>query len=95
MAINISKILSCAVVECSYNKNNECHTPAITVGDGKHASCDTYFRSESKGGIDTVGGVGACKVEDCRYNRSFECTAAGINVGHHVDHADCTTYTPI
>lgn len=95
MAIMMPKILSCSVLECAYNKNSECHTPAITVGDGDHAECDTFYRAQSKGGVnDIIGGVGACKAHMCKFNKSFECVAPGINVASHSEHADCKTYSP-
>ncbi|OGP14039.1 MAG: hypothetical protein A2054_07765 [Deltaproteobacteria bacterium GWA2_55_10] len=94
MAITMPKILSCTVVECAYNKNNECHTPGITVGDGGHATCDTYYRAQEKGGGDLVGGVGACRAYECSYNKSYECSAPGIKVAHHSEHADCKTFSP-
>lgn len=94
MATKMPKILSCSVKECSYNKNNECHTPAITIGGpGPHAACDTFVKMSKKGGINDIGGVGACKVDDCKFNQSLECGATGINVGYHSDHADCTTFS--
>ncbi|MBI2400890.1 MAG: DUF1540 domain-containing protein [Deltaproteobacteria bacterium] len=94
MAITMPKILSCTVLECAYNVNSECHTMAITVGDGGHASCDTFYRAPNKGGGDMVGGVGACKSYECSFNKSYECTAPGINVAHHSEHADCKTFNP-
>ncbi|MBI1912176.1 MAG: DUF1540 domain-containing protein [Deltaproteobacteria bacterium] len=94
MAINMPKILSCTVTECAYNIKNECHTMAITVGDGGHAACDTYYRAPNKGGADIIGGVGACKAHECKYNKLYECFAPGITVAHHSEHADCKTFTP-
>lgn len=94
MPMSMPKILSCSVSECAYNINYECHTMAITVGDGNHAECDTYYRAKSKGGAaDLIGGVGACKVDICKFNKSFECSAPGINVAPHSGHADCKTFT--
>ncbi len=91
--ISMPKILSCTVNECAYNINNECHTLAITVGDGEHAACDTFYRAKVKGGaMDLIGGVGACKASACKFNKAFECTAPGINVARHSEHADCKTY---
>lgn len=94
MAISMPKVLSCTVTDCAYNRNEECHTMGITVGDGDHALCDTYYKNPSKGGTDIIGGVGACKAYECEYNKSFECQAPGINVGRHSGHADCETFSP-
>lgn len=93
MAISMPKILSCSVTDCAYNKNNECHTMAITVGS-EHAECDTFYKTASRGGAaDLIGAVGACKVEVCKYNKTLECSASGINVAPHGGHADCKTFT--
>lgn len=91
--LTMPKVLSCSVTECAYNINRECHTPAITVGNGGHASCDTYYRNPERGGDnDIIGGVGACKSYECKFNQRFECFAPGINVGWHSEHADCQTF---
>ncbi len=87
-------ISECAVTECSYNKSKVCHAMAITVGDGSHPSCDTFFNVAKKGGVDDMAGtVGACKAHDCKYNDAFECSAPNIRVGAHANHADCQTYS--
>lgn len=66
---------------------------AITVGDGKHAACDTFYKAKTKGGSpDLTGSVGACKVDNCSFNKEFECSANGIKVGPHSGHADCQTF---
>lgn len=94
MAIQAPKVLNCDAVECSYNKNKECHALAITIGDHDCPMCDTFFKSSQKGGaMEMTGSVGACKESDCKYNSSLECSAPGIQVGHHMDHADCSTYS--
>ena len=89
------KITSCNVTDCSYNKNNACHTLAITVGGPGDPcpSCDTYLHSSQKGGIqDVTAGVGACKVQNCVSNKSFECTAPSITIGKHQTHPDCMSF---
>lgn len=92
MAMNMPKILSCSVNECAYNKDDKCHTLAITVGSG-HPSCDTFIKARTKGGSeDLVGGVGACREEYCRFNKALECSAQGISVAPHNGHADCRTF---
>lgn len=93
MAMGMPRVTSCSVSECSYNMNNECHTLAITVGDGTHAACDTFVRLQNKGGTEATGGVGACKAFNCQHNKALECIAAGISVGPHSGHADCKTFS--
>lgn len=94
MAKEMPKVIDCEATQCIYNKDKQCHTPAITVGD-EEPCCDTFFTTKNKGGYqDIVGSVGACKVQDCEYNKSFECTASGIHVIMNIDHPDCGTYEP-
>jgi hypothetical protein len=95
--MSMSKINSCDVTDCAYNKHNSCHTPAITVGGiGESCpECDTYLHASQRGGVvDLTGGVGACKVSGCEYNEALECTAGAISVGKHKNHAECMTYDP-
>jgi len=95
MQKSFSPILECDAIECAYNKNRQCHTHAITVGD-EEPCCDTFYSAQNKGGIQEVTGhVGACKVDDCVYNKSLECTAQGIHVVMNVDHPDCGTYKKV
>jgi hypothetical protein len=90
MTNEMSRITSCNVTECSYNKHNSCHTMAITVGGPEVCpQCDTYLHSARK----DLKGVGACKVADCSHNADLECTAGSIIVGMHNDHPDCMTYS--
>lgn len=92
MENKMPKIIDCQAINCVYNINKKCHTPAITVGDDEPC-CDTFYTSRNKGGFtDVNGGVGACKVTECEYNDSFECSASGIHVAIKKDHADCVTF---
>lgn len=94
--MKMPKVSRCDVASCAYNTEHECHAGAITVGDGTHPRCDTFFSAPSKGGDeDNKAKVGACKVSQCRYNESFECTARNIKVGPAVDDADCLTFEQI
>ena len=89
--MDMVSIAKCSMVDCAYNKNRECHTPAITVGD--HAECNTYVHASARGGYkDVTGAVGACRAMDCRYNDALECHAAAIDVADHDKHADCATF---
>jgi hypothetical protein len=94
MASQMPRIAACNVADCSYNRKNQCHALAITVGGPEVcACCDTYLHASHKGGVaDTTGGVGACKVENCTHNNAFECSAPTVKVGMHQGHADCTTF---
>ncbi|MFC5720780.1 DUF1540 domain-containing protein [Streptomyces gamaensis] len=86
------EVTVCQVAECAYNKDDACHALAITIGDGTHAACDTYFLHPSKGGGAPRGQVGACKVSGCMHNTDLECQAPGITVAALQDAADCLTY---
>ncbi|MET9065195.1 DUF1540 domain-containing protein [Streptosporangium sandarakinum] len=86
----------CQAEACAYNRNQGCHALAITVGDRRHARCDTFFTDTVKGGDPGgTGRVGACKMADCRHNDQFECQAPGITVGAGENGADCLTYDPV
>ncbi|MEU9045687.1 MULTISPECIES: DUF1540 domain-containing protein [unclassified Kitasatospora] len=88
-------ITGCAVDGCAYNQGLACHALAITVGDARHANCDTYLQAPTKGGDPSANGrVGACKMSDCRHNVGLECRATGITVGFHQSDIDCLTYAP-
>jgi len=87
--IEIPEVTSCNESACAYNTDGHCHAQAITVGDGVHAGCDTFFNG-SQHVRDTArrAGVGACKVTGCRHNDDLECQAPMIRVGKH----ECLTF---
>jgi hypothetical protein len=87
-------VQKCTVSECSYNTDMGCHALAITVGEGVDPQCDTFYKTDHKGGaMDTTGRVGACKDEACRFNKDLECAApSGINVAIYEGRADCETF---
>ena len=86
-------VLYCSATECAYNEHERCHAGAITV-DGPEPMCDTFFKSNRKGGIEAEGAVGACKNGTCVHNNSFECTAGGIHVSLHQQKPECDTFEP-
>jgi hypothetical protein len=84
-------VATCKVTECSYNQQEMCCAPNITVGD-MHPQCDTFTTSGASQTSQEESHVGNCKVQDCTFNESMNCKAPGITVAHHADHADCETY---
>lgn len=89
--MNMTPVASCNVSQCTYNKQNLCHTPGINVGH--HAECDTYFWRPEKGGMaERKGEVGACQASECTHNEQLECKAQNIDVAGHEGHADCRTF---
>ncbi len=91
--MKMTKIMGCDVTECAYNKDKHCRTLAATIGDMHNPRCDTYLKSQSKGGDDSIdAGVGACKVADCRHNERFECQADQVQVGYQGSEPDCLTF---
>lgn len=91
--MDMSKISKCSVNMCAYNKDQQCHALAITVGDKDNPRCDTFLQSGSKGGdMGTSGKVGACKVSVCKFNESLECSAGQIEVGTKQSMAYCLTF---
>jgi hypothetical protein len=56
--MKMSKISTCNMSTCAYNKDDQCHTPGITVGP--HGECNTFSHASARGGFtDVNGGVGA------------------------------------
>lgn len=88
----IPGVSECVIAECAYNSNKACHTIAITIGDGDHPVCDTFFKSSKHGGIQGTAGVGACKVAACSHNTDFECAAASIRIGNEQNQGKCMTF---
>lgn len=95
ITIEMPSVLACEVTHCAYNENESCHARAITVGDGAHPACDTFFPAARHiQSAAQIAGVGACKVTACRYNDDLECSASGVRIGAHQGHADCVTFSP-
>lgn len=92
--MNMPEIRMCDATECYYNKDKQCHANAITVGS-PCPRCDTYIKTAEHNVPADKGLVGACHESDCKFNQQLSCKAPGIQVGHHVDHADCKTYSPL
>jgi hypothetical protein len=95
VTVEMSDVRACDASSCAYNVEEHCHAQAITIGDGVHPACDTFFVSAShvrETGRDA--GVGACKISGCRYNEDLECAADAIHVAMHDSHADCMTFAP-
>lgn len=95
ITLDMPLVAQCEVSDCAYNVDDGCHARAITVGDGMHPGCDTYFDSNdhtrSNG---TRAGVGACKVSGCKFNDDYECSASNIDVGYGAEDVECLTFTP-
>lgn len=91
--MDMSKIARCSVEQCSYNRDQQCHALAITVGDNDDPKCDTFLPAGTKGGDESATGkVGACKVRVCRFNESLSCNAGQIEVGTRQNVAYCLTF---
>jgi hypothetical protein len=84
----------CEADACAYNRERTCHALAITVGESRHAQCDTFVTAPISGGDPKeVGHVGACKMSDCEHNVELECQAPSINVGYRITDIHCLTYS--
>lgn len=95
ITLEMPQVAKCAVGECAYNLDQACHAKAVTVGDGSHPACDTFFTAPAHARAVAIrAGVGACKVTDCRHNDDLECTASRIEVGLKGGEADCLTFEP-
>jgi len=91
MGMQDAPVATCKVTECSYNQNEACMAPSITVGDD-HPMCDMFTTSGTASSASQESHVGGCKVDHCNFNTSMKCCAPGITVNHHGSHADCETY---
>ena len=85
-------VAECGAGECAYNVDGSCNARAITIGDGVHPGCDTFFVASGHSRSLRQAGVGACKVVGCRNNDDFECQASAIRVGRKADSVACTTF---
>ena len=93
MTINMSVVSNCEVNDCAYNLENTCNARAITIGNGVHPGCDTFFsNSTHTHEFNDLTGVGACKIISCMHNHEFECGAKKIEVGHNKSGICCLTY---
>lgn len=89
----ISEVVECSISQCAYNVNSGCRARAITVGDGVHPGCDTFFKSTiHTSEVNSHAGVGACKVAACVHNDDLECKADSIRVGAHGGEVECLTF---
>ena len=86
-------VTRCSVDKCFYNREMQCHAPAINIG-GDHPLCDTFIPKMEHINRSGTGTVGACHVAQCKYNADMLCCASGISVSSHSDHADCNTFQP-
>ncbi|MEU5787562.1 DUF1540 domain-containing protein [Micromonospora purpureochromogenes] len=94
-SIEMPRVQECTVASCAYNRTNDCHAFAITVGSSDHARCHTFVEMPVRGGIEQlIAQVGACSRSDCRHNSELECHAPAITVAPDQDMADCVTYQP-
>ncbi|WP_304056768.1 DUF1540 domain-containing protein [Nitrosomonas communis] len=93
ITIETPLVSECSATECAYNLGKNCHARAITIGDGAHPSCDTFFsnRNHTKAAM-WAAGIGACKVVTCQFNDDFECITENIRVGRSKDEISCLTF---
>ncbi len=81
--ISTAEVSRCTVPECAYNRAGRCNARAITIGNGEHPQCDTFFSvNDHVGRQPQSAGVGACKVYTCRHNDGYECATEHIYVGY-------------
>ncbi len=93
-SIEMPGVRSCKATQCAYNREKVCHARAITIGDGTHPCCDTFFQSRAHVSGSQKAGVGACKVSICQHNDNFECQARSIELARQDCPADCATFVP-
>lgn len=94
MILEIPLVSHCEVSDCTYNVGDNCHARAITVGNGIHPGCDTFFTQGNHiQHAEQIAGIGACKVAGCKFNSDFECMTTSIKVGRVKSQATCMTFT--
>ncbi len=91
--IEMPSVSECSATDCAYNVNQLCHARAITIGNGVHPGCDTFFAHEHIQNVSQIAGVGACKVDTCKYNEDCECMGDLVRVGPVEGGAICVSYT--
>lgn len=93
VTLDMTVVTECKVSDCAYNLRDTCNARAITIGDGIHPGCDTFFSNTTHTHeFNEVTGVGACKVLSCRYNQDFECGSEFINIGRNKSGVSCLKY---
>lgn len=93
MTIELPLVTQCKISECAYNVGDNCHARAITIGDGVHPGCDTYFKGKSHiHKAERTAGIGACKVAGCKFNDDLECMTDAVKVGMVKNQVSCMTY---
>lgn len=94
ICIEMPVVAACAATECAYNRDSACQARAITIGDGVHAGCDTFWKSEQHAKTSMgVAGIGACKMTGCKFNDGLECVTESIRIGRLLDRVSCTTFS--
>jgi hypothetical protein len=92
------QVQSCDVTDCDYNRRQQCHAIAVTIGDGDNPKCDTFWMAtdakQKAGDPAQIGRVGACRVSRCSYNHRLQCGAEGVMVGNQGRNAMCLTFNP-
>ncbi len=93
MSIEMPIVKECQVTDCAYNLQNNCHARAITIGDGVHPGCDTFFMSSGHThDKKRTAGIGACKVAQCKFNDDLECMTEAITVARKGRDVSCMTF---
>jgi hypothetical protein len=91
-------VLSCDMTDCDYNRNEQCHAMAVTIGDSDNPMCDTFWVTEGKkakaGDPKQSGRIGACRMSQCIYNERLQCMSGSITVGQKEQNPMCRTYNP-
>ena len=88
----VPEVKKCTVTQCFYNRSDECHAHAITVGHDQPI-CDTFAHATSNTEKQGAGEVGACHVTACSHNDSMFChTCDDIVVNFDGGKAVCATF---
>lgn len=90
----VPEVKKCSVMQCFYNRENECFAHAILVGSDQPI-CETFNESGQHTNKYGEGDIGACHISQCEYNQGMFCHACGdIEVGWTNSKAMCLTFEP-
>lgn len=87
-------VIRCGVSDCTYNIDNYCRRPEISIDDKKSPLCGNYCRAAQKVSTDTaLTIVSQCDVVQCRHhNKKIGCQSPVITVGYDLQVPKCLTY---
>ena len=93
--MSATKVNTCTVSDCAYNKGQSCHAMGITIDNPTKATCATFTpATNGVGGMETViASIGACKATSCVNNKGMMCSADSVKIGMSEGKVSCLSYS--